>query len=251
MKSDLTYIHCHLPAVDALYQVKSAIRSIDPEANPAIDVDDWSLTWVSKELSAPMKISALEQANGTHIYATICDHEDTAGWDAIRAQFTQLANDTHGSSENAGPTNALECLHDMMADPTWSANIDVLRSALDSAANSPYNRIGRLTDALQALACYAYLRRSTSGMTPREIATKVGLANVYRERISRHTANKYGNEYKFNYKGGRVLMQEHLTLGGGSNDEQCLSIHFLWDGARGRMVIGHIGRHLTNTISHT
>lgn len=251
MKSDLAYILCHLPAVDALYQVKIAIRAIDPEANVEINAEGWCLTWTSEDLRGPMVISALELIEGTQLFATVQDNEDIAGWDSVRAQFSQLEHGDDVATGNSGPTNVLDCLRDMMADPTWNSRIDVQRSAIESASKSPYNRIGRLSEALIGLALYAQLRRNPCGLTPRELANQAGLSNVYRERISRHTANKYGDEYRFPYKGGKVLMQEHLTLGGGSNDEQCLSIHFLWDAARGRLVIGHVGRHLTNTISHT
>lgn len=45
-----------------------------------------------------------------------------------------------------------------------------------------------------------------------------------------------------------MLFEPHVTLGAGG-DDTCLSIHFLPDAPMGKLVIGHVGRHLTNTRS--
>jgi hypothetical protein len=252
MQSDLNSIQCQLPAVDSLYQVKSVIREIDGESNIEVVESDWSLRWTSPNLSSPITVSALELESGTNLYATTCNTEDLAAWDAVRTHFNMLADEeTVETNRTPKPSSVLDCLWDITLDPAWNAHVDILDSAFDSADDSPYNRINRLTEALKCLAAYAFIRRTHRGLSPRDAALKAGLGNIWRERISQHTSNKYGNEYKFRYEGCMILMQEHLTLGGGSNDEQCLSIHFLWDSARSRLVIGHVGRHLTNTISHT
>lgn len=46
-------------------------------------------------------------------------------------------------------------------------------------------------------------------------------------------------------------MREHLTLGGSCNDRNCMSVHFFWDAASRRVVIGHMGRHGTNVLTNT
>ena len=41
----------------------------------------------------------------------------------------------------------------------------------------------------------------------------------------------------------RQLFDEHITLGGGYPKE-CMSIHFIWDEARAKLIIGYFGQHL-------
>ena len=49
-----------------------------------------------------------------------------------------------------------------------------------------------------------------------------------------------GDRYRFEYQGRRQIFSEHITLGGGYPKE-CMSIHFLWDEARGMAIIGYFG----------
>ncbi len=64
--------------------------------------------------------------------------------------------------------------------------------------------------------------------------------------ISATTRKQYGASYKFEYNGERLLFEPHITIGSGDANS-CASIHFILDPASGKIVIGHVGRHLQNT----
>jgi hypothetical protein len=64
--------------------------------------------------------------------------------------------------------------------------------------------------------------------------------------ISQTTKTKYGKNYQFEYDGKIQYFEPHLTLGSGAAN-LCASIHYIIDQKRGKIVIGHVGRHLPNT----
>lgn len=53
----------------------------------------------------------------------------------------------------------------------------------------------------------------------------------------------YGAERTFVHRGRKLVMQRHLTLGGGDR-QNCLQIYFDVDESRQRFVIGYCGMHL-------
>jgi hypothetical protein len=63
--------------------------------------------------------------------------------------------------------------------------------------------------------------------------------------ISDTTNGKFQAHYEFEYEGKRQLFEPHITIGA-SDPKSCASIHFLFDQARERMIIGHVGKHLPN-----
>jgi len=67
-----------------------------------------------------------------------------------------------------------------------------------------------------------------------------------REHISQTAEGKWGEEYRFLYKGTKRLFEKHVTFGAKQADK-CLSIHWYCDEVDLVLVIGHCGRHLTNT----
>jgi hypothetical protein len=71
---------------------------------------------------------------------------------------------------------------------------------------------------------------------------------TYKDSISKTTANNWGDEYSYKYNGKDTSFVPHLTIGG-KQPQNCLSIHMHWDEKRKMVVIGHVGRHKTNTTS--
>ena len=82
----------------------------------------------------------------------------------------------------------------------------------------------------------------------RQMLRDEGLGKRVSNFISRTAKGKWGDDYSFMYKGKSQLFEWHVTLGAGSADT-CASIHFLPDEVEGKLVIGHVGKHLTNTSS--
>lgn len=68
----------------------------------------------------------------------------------------------------------------------------------------------------------------------------------YKDDISQTTRTKFGTEYTFVYEGKKLLFEKHITEGA-KQANKCFSIHMYRDEARRKIVIGHVGRHLTNT----
>ena len=58
------------------------------------------------------------------------------------------------------------------------------------------------------------------------------------------TMQQFGKEREFKYKGEKIIMQPHIKLGSGSNDEVA-RIHFKYVKKYQRYVIGHCGEHLS------
>jgi hypothetical protein len=61
--------------------------------------------------------------------------------------------------------------------------------------------------------------------------------------VSDTVVRVHGEHYRFEYSGKKTLFDEHITLGGGYPNV-CMSIHFIWDEALGKIVIGYFGEHL-------
>jgi len=248
---EIPLIASRLSADEALLKAEQIIRSIDGSAHVEVYAGELVLDVLSENLESVVRITAFAiRSEGAQLYVE-CVDADRPFWTVISSQF-QASEPADEESEvsSLGSTPA-EILSHFMTKPNFRNYVELLPSAYDSAESSPYNRLNRLESALTCLAIFACMRSTRKGATPLELAQEAGLGNIYRERISRHTANKYGHEYTFTRNGAPILMQEHLTLGGGGNDKQCLSIHFQWDAARRRIVVGHVGRHLTCTLSNS
>jgi hypothetical protein len=79
------------------------------------------------------------------------------------------------------------------------------------------------------------------------LARDTALGSVYRPMVSETVVRVHGDHYRFEYQGRRQIFSEHITLGGGYPKE-CMSIHFLWDETRAKLVIGYFGEHLPTSI---
>jgi hypothetical protein len=75
----------------------------------------------------------------------------------------------------------------------------------------------------------------------------ISAANIS-SHVSETVTNMYSEEYKFEWKGKKIMFSPHIRLGSG-DPNRCLEILFIHDAATNKFVIAHIGRHLTNTKS--
>lgn len=120
------------------------------------------------------------------------------------------------------------------------ANLIFLDSASKAARKSPFQRPEEVLDALRDLNQIA--------VTDGDIVAQLKARGWGRSRmhISTTTRTRDGEEYEFEYDGRRQLFEPHITLGSGSPNS-CASIHFIADTRSRKIVIGHVGKHLTNT----
>ena len=135
-----------------------------------------------------------------------------------------------------------------LATEEFAETLLFLPDAVQAATDSPYTHAAKLYPLFEALDEAARLRRAGGlGGELYEFFRARGFE--YKPHISMTTTGKFGNEYKFNYKGQKLLFHNHVTLGSGHDVRHCLSIHWLWDEDDSRFVVGWCGRHLTNTMS--
>ncbi|MFN7143354.1 MAG: hypothetical protein ACK4YP_06225 [Myxococcota bacterium] len=148
----------------------------------------------------------------------------------------------------APPENTLQVVESCART---SRNLLFLRSALESAQESPYRRPEEVRDALVALDEVAGRwaeTLDTGGMGESWWDAFLRHGFEYKGRISETTRGNWAEDYTFVYEGEKVLFEEHITIGKKQAD-RCLSIHFHRDTKARRVVVGHVGRHLTNTFS--
>lgn len=131
----------------------------------------------------------------------------------------------------------------------------VLPQAMDSAAESPLEDPRKALTALTLLGRCARERMAALTTETRFVGTKQWFADHreeapwldYAAHESPTTAGKFGGERTFVVNGRSTLMEQHLKIGAGGV-RSTLRIYFTFD-KHGRVVIGHCGRHLTNTKS--
>ena len=124
-----------------------------------------------------------------------------------------------------------------------SAHFAGRESALEAARKSPFKRPREILDALTSLDEIA--AGGASGDILRQLKER-GWGKRSSMHISATTKKTYGKHYQFEYDGKIQYFEPHITLGSGAANS-CASIHYLIDHERGKIVIGHVGRHLPNT----
>ena len=142
-------------------------------------------------------------------------------------------------------TKAADVLRSHLAKPEFTKHIELLPQALEHAELCLYEHDGKLDKALTHLAAFAAKRAGKNVPVHRlkDLARDSALGNLYRPMVSDTVVRVHGDHYRFEYQGKLVLFDEHITLGGGYPKE-CMSIHFIWDEARGKLIIGYFGQHL-------
>ena len=135
-----------------------------------------------------------------------------------------------------------------LASEEFPETLMFLPDAVQAAADSPYQHAAKLYTLFEALDEAARMRQS-GGLGGELFEFFRAHGFEYKPHISNTTTGKFGNEYKFNYKGQKLLFSNHVTLGSGHDVRHCLSVHWHWDEADLRFVVGWCGKHLTNTMT--
>jgi len=131
------------------------------------------------------------------------------------------------------------------------ARIFILPTALASSESSPFRRPNEIFEALRDLDEVAKDwsalkdKRGNGGDLLSHLKSR-GWGKRCSMHISDTTKGRDGRHYEFEYAGRRQLFEPHITIGAG-DAASCASIHFILDPQVGKIVVGHIGRHLPNT----
>lgn len=252
---ELKSINLSLAVFDALALTKGIIEEEDANAVVSIDVKKLILTWNSRILLTPINVSVFE-TDGTNQLWIECASRDadlvvnvTKKIEEAQAELTLEA--VRSIEARKEPSSAIEVLEELMADPEWSGCVEVLPSAITGLKDSPYASLGLLKSNLLRLATFAVARRTRRGIAPEALAEELGLGSVYRRHISFTAANKYRSDYTARWNGVSELFAEHVTLGGGFSAVRCMSAHFIYDVASGKIVIGRMGKHGECTLSNS
>jgi hypothetical protein len=129
-------------------------------------------------------------------------------------------------------------------------NLEVLESAIESAATCPFRNPGRIYQTLQAIndICISWKTTLES-----KSSMGGGLVQAFKLRgfdfkndISQTCRTKFENDYKFMYQGKRQMFAQHITDGSG-NPNSCFSVHMLFDEAVKKVIIAYVGIHRRNT----
>jgi ATP cone domain len=153
------------------------------------------------------------------------------------------------------PATLFEALRRVERD--YAEAVTVHPRALKSAKDSPFQDVEKANTALRLLGRYARERleaTSTPGCRPlgakewfrqhREEAPWLG----YAPHESKTSMTMWVTERTVGHAGEILLIEQHLRIGKGSPAD-LLRIHFAVHPGSGQVVIGHCGRHLTNTKS--
>lgn len=132
-----------------------------------------------------------------------------------------------------------------------SKNLVILPTANSSARDSPFQRpfdiYSALVDLDQIVDAWRESRKNTgNGGDLLQHLRDRGWGKRSSMHISDTTRSRHGSSYEFDYADRKQLFEPHITIGSG-DPNSCASIHFLFDQAKEKIVVAHVGKHLPNT----
>jgi hypothetical protein len=132
-------------------------------------------------------------------------------------------------------------------------DLEFLDSAISSASDSsfqrPYDVFRALSDLNDIVDTWKANRENNrSGGDILQHLRDRGWGKRSSMHISDTTRGKFRAHYEFEYQGKKHLFEPHITIGAGDSNS-CASIHFFFDQDRVKMIIGHVGKHLPNTMT--
>lgn len=200
--------------------------------------DDWTIAALNDEL-ANLKEDLFDSRSTAAAHrAQLSAARGTRGGgdrdvEALRGAFTRALAHT------PTPEDGLRLLETLYAD-----RVVVLDDAYDSARTSAQFRDGARVLELLCILAGAYWEVLSAGRPDSE-ARKAFPTKRFAAKESETLSNSGRMKRTFTYKGAPVLMEAHLKVGDtGGSAETTLRIHFHWDPAAKRVVIGHCGPHI-------
>jgi hypothetical protein len=165
---------------------------------------------------------------------------------ALQFALSQRGSGPQVSTSDAAvfaPADVADALE--QAQALFPDELLILPSALESAEASPYRTPLEVADALAALAQLS--RKLKAGPLGKKIADVCEEMNLdYGGGLSPTTPKKTRKQHVFRDGDREYACEEKVRVGGGSADPtDSLRIYFTTrDRSHGRIVIGHVGRHL-------
>ena len=137
-----------------------------------------------------------------------------------------------------------------LAERAWPERLLVLESAHDAARAWSGRDLDRPWRALCAVAeCLWPLHFVEASADPvREFASRTGFRFTPTESFTVSTMPRLREARTFPWEGRRTYMPAHVAVTGGSGDSN-IRMHLCFDEEGRRIVVGHLGRHLDNTLT--
>jgi transcriptional regulator NrdR family protein len=164
----------------------------------------------------------------------------------------------HGDEPSSGSSNLraprLRALEEAvrLAEEKWRDSLEILPSAHRSARNydkwRDADRAFELLDLLGECAFERMVDKSNRrvGPTLDQMLKQRQRGFEYAPTESKETMERYERERTFSGRDGKKwVCKQHLKIGTHGGAERLLRIYFCEDPATGRIVIGHVGEHLT------
>ncbi len=168
-----------------------------------------------------------------------------ASWRQVQ-EFKQTVPVAATETEPEGEFRSVEAAF-LAAKQRFSGPLLFLESALRSAKDSPFKQPDRVFELFEAMYEIATQWKKHDGALGQRWETAFETFGFdYRPTISQTSEGKWAKDYTFVYDGVPRLFESHVTIGKKGPDS-CLSVHFYRDDDNLVLVIGHCGRHLTNT----
>lgn len=258
-----------LPLANYLFRTLAAVASFRYAEGNVIRAARQALTDLEKQkvddLRQQMKLGAVEKERLEQELLEALDRNDElqrerdrlkSDLDAQRAAWAEVQQTMAAGDADVGETLTKEKVRFKtvaeavtQAKKDFSKSLVFLESAIESAKDSPYKDPDRVYELFEALALVADEWKEKKGRLGRSWGDALSdLGFDYAERVSQTSKGKWSDDYKFLYKGKKRLFEKHITIGAKQADK-CLSVHWYRDVDDHVLVIGHCGRHLTNTSS--
>ena len=177
----------------------------------------------------------------------------------IEAQYEQLSKNyqqmasagsrsdflsPRGEADSAAPTDVAGAVQ--IARLRYPARLHFLPKAIEAAGESNYRDPEKVLATFEALAKLGDERAAGPlGKRVEEWLREQGI--TYSPHESQTTMGMFGGERTYRYKNETLTMEPHIKIGIGPNPREHLRIHLTWHEEESRWIIGHVGRHLTNT----
>ena len=175
-----------------------------------------------------------------------------AQYEQLSKNYQQLASagsrsdflSPRGETDSATPTDVAGAVQ--IARMRYPARLHFLPKAIEAAGESNYRDPEKVLATFEALAKLGDERAAGPlGKRVEEWLREQGI--TYSPHESQTTMGMFGGERTYRYKNETLTMEPHIKIGIGPNPREHLRIHLTWHEEESRWIIGHVGRHLTNT----
>ncbi len=149
-----------------------------------------------------------------------------------------------GEADSSAPADVAGAVR--IARMRFPARLHFLPKAIESAGESNYRDPEKVLATFEALAKLGDERAAGPlGKRVEEWLREQGI--TYSPHESQTTMGMFGGERTYRYRNETLTMEPHIKIGIGPNPREHLRIHLAWHEEESRWIIGHVGRHLTNT----